>query len=106
MAAALGGLLLDDGVEDVEKAVQTGSIPGIDLAAAPVDEKTKLALKIAVALLGLVGVTVGELTLLQCTTGVAHITPCLTFWAQECALQSLPGCHLLGFDFFLWTLQM
>jgi hypothetical protein len=76
VAAALGGLLLDDGVEDVEKAVQTGNIPGIDLAAAPVDEKTKLALKVAVALLGLVGVTVGELTLLQSTMG--RITSWLT----------------------------
>ena len=100
MAAALGGLLLDDGVEDVEKAVQTGSIPGINLAAAPVDENTKLALKIAVALLGLVGVTVGKLALLQCTMGRAHHTMA-DIWAQECALRSLPGCHLLGLDCLL-----
>ena len=32
VAAALGGLLLDDGVEDVEKAVQTGNLPGLNLA--------------------------------------------------------------------------
>lgn len=105
VAAALGGLLLDDGVEDVEKAVQTGSIPGIDLAAAPVDENTKLALKVAVALLGLVGVAVGKLALLQCTIGRAyHIMAYI--WAQECALQSLPGCYLLGLDCILYTLQM
>lgn len=59
VAAALGGLLLDDGVEDVEKAVQTGNIPGLNLAAAPVDESTKLALKVAVGLLVVVGVTAG-----------------------------------------------
>ena len=60
VAAALGGLLLDDGVEDVEKAVQTGNLPGLNLAAAPVDENTKLALKVAVALFALVGVSIGE----------------------------------------------
>ena len=59
VAAALGGLLLDDGVEDVEKAVQTGNIPGLNLAAAPVDESTKLALKVAVGLLIVVGLTAG-----------------------------------------------
>ena len=59
VAAALGGLLLDDGVEDVEKAVQTGNIPGLNLASTPVDDSTKLALKVAVALLALVGVSVG-----------------------------------------------
>ena len=32
VAAALGGLLLDDGVEDVEKAVQTGNLPGLNLS--------------------------------------------------------------------------
>ena len=59
VAAALGGLLLDDGVEDVEKAVQTGNIPGLNLAAAPLDESTKLALKVAVGLLAVVAVSVG-----------------------------------------------
>ena len=59
VAAALGGLLLDDGVEDVEKAVQTGNIPGLNLAAAPVDESTKLALKVAVGLLVVVALSVG-----------------------------------------------
>ena len=60
VAAALGGLLLDDGVEDVEKAVQTGNLPGLNLSTSPLDEKTKLALKVAVALLALVGVSIGE----------------------------------------------
>ena len=60
VAAALGGLLLDDGVEDVEKAVQTGNLPGLNLSTAPLDEKTKLALKVAVALFALVGVSIGE----------------------------------------------
>ncbi|CAK0783565.1 hypothetical protein CVIRNUC_006764 [Coccomyxa viridis] len=59
VAAALGGLLLDDGVEDVEKAVQTGNLPGLNLSTAPLDEKTKLALKVAMALLALVGVSIG-----------------------------------------------
>ena len=69
MAAALGGLLLDDGVKDVEKAVQTGNIPGLNLAAAPVDESTKLALKVAVGLLVVVGVTAGATSC--CTTSTA-----------------------------------
>ncbi len=60
VAAALGGLLLDDGVEDVEKAVQTGNLPGLNLATSPLDENTKLALKVAVALFALVGVSIGE----------------------------------------------
>ena len=54
------GPLLDDGVEDVEKAVQTGNLPGLNLAASPLDENTKLALKVAVALFALVGVSIGE----------------------------------------------
>ena len=52
--------MLDDSEEAVEKAVQTGNIPGLNLSAAPVDENTKLALKVAVALLGVVGVSVGK----------------------------------------------
>ena len=46
----------------MEKAVQTGNIPGLNLAAAPVDESTKLALKVAVGLLVVVGVTAGAAT--------------------------------------------
>ncbi len=65
VAAALGGLLLDDGVEDVEKAVQTGNIPGLNLATAPLDESTKLALKVAVGLLVVVGVTAGAVLCLS-----------------------------------------
>ena len=65
VAAALGGLLLDDGVEDVEKAVQTGNIPGLNLATAPLDESTKLALKVAVGLLVVVGVTAGAGSVLE-----------------------------------------
>ena len=102
MAAALGGLLLDDGVEDVEKAVQTGSIPGIDLAAAPVDENTKLALKVAVALLGLVGVAVGELALPN-APWVSHITSLLTFgrWSARCNLCQDATCWALIASFTL-----
>ena len=47
-------------MEDVEKAVQTGNLPGLNLAASPLDENTKLALKVAVALFALVGVSIGE----------------------------------------------
>ena len=66
VAAALGGLLLDDSVEDVEKAVQTGNLPGLNLATSPLDENTKLALKVAVALFALVGVSIGETARVAC----------------------------------------
>ena len=49
----------------MEKAVKTGNIPGLNLAATPVDESTKLALKVAVGLLVVVGVTAGAMLCLS-----------------------------------------
>lgn len=63
VAAVLGGLLLDDGVKLGEEAVEGGgsSIPGVpNLAAAPLDDNTRLLLQVAIALLGVVGVSIGE----------------------------------------------
>ena len=36
-----------------------GGVPGVNLSVAPIDDNTKLALQVAVALLGVVGVAVG-----------------------------------------------
>ena len=40
-------------------ACTQGGVPGVNLAVAPIDDNTKLALQVAVALLGVVGVGVG-----------------------------------------------
>jgi hypothetical protein len=62
VAAVLGGLLLDDGVKLGEEAVESGNaLPGVNLSAAPLDDNTRLLLQVAVALLAVVGVSVGEL---------------------------------------------
>ncbi len=60
MAASLGGLLLDDGVKLGEEAVEKGGIPGVNLSTAPIDDNTRLLLQVAVGLLGVVGVSIGE----------------------------------------------
>ncbi|BDA49778.1 hypothetical protein COCOBI_14-3980 [Coccomyxa sp. Obi] len=63
VAASLGGLLLDDGVKLGEEAVENGGIPGVNLAAAPIDDNTRLLLQIGASLLILVGATIGVRTL-------------------------------------------
>ena len=96
VAAAVGGLLLDDGVEDVEMAVQTGNLPGLNLSTAPLDEKTKLALKVAVALFALVGVSIGErgervAYNIACILRCFHTGPCPCKASNTC--EGLPSCH-------------
>lgn len=87
MAAVLGGLLLDDGVKLGEEAVESGgSIPGVNLSATPIDDNTRLLLQVAIALLGVVGVGVGQST----THAVAvNIIKSLWHWRKELMLDCM-----------------